>query len=75
MNLTNQVRSIAEVTKAVAQGDLSKKIEVDVCGEIMELKVCVGRKVLRVKGSDMALHLGNCEWYDGEFECVCGRGN
>lgn len=39
MNLTNQVRSIAGVTKAVAQGDLSKKIEVDVRGEILELKV------------------------------------
>ncbi|KIJ42807.1 hypothetical protein M422DRAFT_253899 [Sphaerobolus stellatus SS14] len=37
MNLTNQVRSIAEVTKAVAQGDLTKKIEVDVRGEILEL--------------------------------------
>lgn len=39
MNLTNQVRSIAGVTKAVAQGDLSKKIEVNVRGEILELKV------------------------------------
>lgn len=38
MNLTNQVRSIAEVTKAVAGGDLSKKITVDVKGEILELK-------------------------------------
>lgn len=41
MNLTNQVRSIAEVTKAVAAGDLTKKIEVDVRGEIMELKETV----------------------------------
>ncbi|KAF8523188.1 hypothetical protein JB92DRAFT_2884898 [Gautieria morchelliformis] len=39
MNLTNQVRSIAEVTKSVAQGDLSKKIEVDVKGHILDLKV------------------------------------
>ena len=38
MNLTNQVRSIAEVTKAVAGGELSKKITVDVKGEILELK-------------------------------------
>jgi len=38
MNLTNQVRSIAEVTKAVAGGDLTKMIEVDVRGEILELK-------------------------------------
>ena len=41
MNLTNQVRSIAEVTKAVAAGDLTRKIEVDVRGEIKELKETV----------------------------------
>ena len=37
-NLTAQVRNIAEVTTAVARGDLSKKISVDVKGEILELK-------------------------------------
>src|SRR5439155_221156 len=37
-NLTNQVRNIAEVTTAVARGDLSRKITVDVKGEILELK-------------------------------------
>jgi HAMP domain-containing protein/signal transduction histidine kinase len=37
-NLTSQVRNIAEVTTAVAKGDLSKKITVDVRGEILELK-------------------------------------
>ena len=37
-NLTAQVRNIAEVTKAVANGDLSKKITVDVKGEILDLK-------------------------------------
>ncbi len=37
-NLTTQVRNIAEVTTAVAKGDLSKKITVDVQGEILELK-------------------------------------
>jgi osomolarity two-component system sensor histidine kinase NIK1 len=41
MNLTNQVRSIAQVTKAVASGDLSKRIEVDVKGEILDLKETV----------------------------------
>ncbi|TDL24345.1 hypothetical protein BD410DRAFT_814134 [Rickenella mellea] len=41
MNLTNQVRSIAQVTKAVAGGDLTKKIEVDVRGEILDLKETV----------------------------------
>src|SRR2546425_5445299 len=37
-NLTAQVRNIADVTTAVANGDLSKKITVDVKGEILELK-------------------------------------
>src|SRR5262245_43913126 len=37
-NLTNQVRNIAGVTTAVANGDLSKKITVDVRGEMLELK-------------------------------------
>src|SRR5206468_2368072 len=37
-NLTSQVRNIAEVTTAVASGDLSKKITVDVRGEILQLK-------------------------------------
>src|SRR5258707_14029031 len=37
-NLTGQVRNIAEVTIAVANGDLSKKITVDVRGEILQLK-------------------------------------
>jgi HAMP domain-containing protein/CheY-like chemotaxis protein/signal transduction histidine kinase len=37
-NLTNQVRNIADVTTAVAKGDLSRKITVDVRGEILELK-------------------------------------
>src|ERR1700674_4849908 len=36
--LTNQIRNIADVTTAVANGDLSKKITVDVQGEILELK-------------------------------------
>ena len=37
-NLTGQVRNIAEVTTAVANGDLSKKITVDARGEILELR-------------------------------------
>ena len=37
-NLTGQVHDIAEVTTAVARGDLSRKITVDVKGEILELK-------------------------------------
>ncbi|CAJ0748535.1 20361_t:CDS:2, partial [Entrophospora sp. SA101] len=44
-NLTTQVRSIAEVTTAVARGDLSKKITVDVKGEILDLKNTVNSMV------------------------------
>src|SRR2546422_636685 len=44
-NLTAQVRNIAEVTTAVANGDLSKKITVDVQGEILELKRTINTMV------------------------------
>src|SRR2546423_1627107 len=44
-NLTTQVRSIAEVTTAVAKGDLSKKITVDAQGEILELKNTINTMV------------------------------
>src|SRR6202030_2479223 len=44
-NLTNQVRNIAQVTTAVAQGDLTQKITVDVKGEILELKNTINTMV------------------------------
>src|SRR6186713_756478 len=44
-NLTSQVRNIAEVTKAVAGGDLSKKVTVDVKGEIFDLKNTINTMV------------------------------
>ena len=44
-NLTGQVRNIAQVTTAVAQGDLSKKIDVDARGEILELKTTINTMV------------------------------
>jgi HAMP domain-containing protein/CheY-like chemotaxis protein len=44
-NLTNQVRDIAQVTTAVANGDLSKKITVEVRGEILELKQTINTMV------------------------------
>src|ERR687889_459966 len=44
-NLTGQVRNIAEVTTAVARGDLSKKITVDVKGEILALKLTINTMV------------------------------
>src|SRR6202167_4520597 len=44
-NLTNQVRNIAQVTTAVALGDLSRKIDVDARGEILELKTTINTMV------------------------------
>src|SRR5436190_1457277 len=44
-NLTGQVRNIAEVTTAVAKGDLSRKITVDVKGEVLELKLTINTMV------------------------------
>src|SRR4029077_21032323 len=49
-NLTSQVRNIAEVTTAVANGDLSRKIEVDVKGEILELKNTINTMVEQLRG-------------------------
>src|SRR6202035_528928 len=48
-NLTNQVRNIAQVTTAVAQGDLTQKITVDVKGEILELKNTINTMVEQLR--------------------------
>ncbi|MGP3972409.1 HAMP domain-containing protein, partial [Streptomyces sp. 6N223] len=50
LNLTSQVRNIAQVTTAVANGDLSKKIDVDARGEILELKTTVNTMVDQLRG-------------------------
>src|SRR5690606_18822886 len=49
-NLTSQVRNIAEVTTAVAKGDLSRKITVEVRGEILEVKNTVNTMVDQLNG-------------------------
>src|SRR5207249_189950 len=49
-NLTSQVRNIAEVTTAVANGDLSKKITADARGEILELKNTINIMVDQLNG-------------------------
>src|SRR5467141_2505579 len=49
-NLTAQVRNIAQVTTAVARGDLSRKITVDVKGEILELKETINTMVDQLNG-------------------------
>ena len=48
MNLTTQVREIAAVTTAVANGDLSKKVTADVQGEILSLKMTINSMVDRL---------------------------
>src|ERR1700744_3019084 len=48
-NLTNQVRSIASVTKAVAAGDLSKTVDVDVQREMLDLKLTVNSMVSQLR--------------------------
>lgn len=47
-NLTDQVRSISEVTKAVALGDLSRTVNVDVQGEMLDLKMTVNQMVAQL---------------------------
>ena len=61
-NLTAQVRNIAEVTIAVANGDLSKKITVDVRGEILELKEAINVMVDQIKGSRRKSHVWPARW-------------
>src|SRR5205807_2366341 len=51
-NLTSQVRNIAEVTTGIAHGDLSKKITVDVRGEILEVKQTIHINVSHLNTSD-----------------------
>jgi osomolarity two-component system sensor histidine kinase NIK1 len=48
MNLTTQVREIAEVTTAVARGDLSRKVKAEVQGEILSLKITINTMVDRL---------------------------
>lgn len=47
-NLTNQVRSISEVTKAVAYGNLDRFVDVDVQGEMLDLKMTVNSMVTQL---------------------------
>src|SRR5687767_1023454 len=77
-NLTGQVRNIAEVTTAVAKGDLSKKITVDVKGEILELKSTINTMVDQLNGfagevSRVAREVGS-DATRGSHEQVMGVG-
>ena len=65
-NLTNQVRSIAEVTKAVAQGDLTKTVNVDVQGEMLDLKMTVNSMVRQLATLAQEVSMSD----RGPFTCV-----
>src|SRR5436189_117049 len=78
-NLTAQVRNIAEVTTAVANGDLSKKITVDVRGEILELKDTINTMVdqLRSFASEVtrvAREVGTEGKLGGQADVPCAAG-
>ena len=80
-NLTGQVRNIAEVATAVARGDLSRKITVDVKGEILELKDTINTMVdqLRAFASEVtrvAREVGTDGKLGGQAQVggVAGRG-
>ena len=77
-NLTAQVRNIAEVTTAVARGDLSRKITVDVKGEILELKDTINTMVDQLNAfasevSRVAREVGRASWA-GRRRCRAWRG-
>ena len=61
-NLTGQVRNIAEVTIAVANGDLSKKITVDVRGEILQLKEAINTMVDQLRSFASEVSTSPARW-------------
>src|SRR6202165_6116724 len=78
-NLTGQVRNIAEVTTAVANGDLSKKITVEVQGEILELKNTVNTMVDQLnafagEGTRVAREVGTEGKLGGQAQVPGGGG-
>jgi HAMP domain-containing protein len=69
-NLTAQVRNIAEVTTAVARGDLSRKITVDVKGEILELKNTINTMVDQLNAFASEVSRGGNIQYGGCAGCA-----
>ncbi|MFN7143998.1 MAG: HAMP domain-containing protein, partial [Myxococcota bacterium] len=67
-NLTGQVRNIAEVSKAIANGDLTKKITVDVQGEILELKNTINTMVDQLRAfSSEVTRLARAVGHEGKL--------
>ncbi|MGH3378860.1 MAG: ATP-binding protein, partial [Actinoallomurus sp.] len=66
-NLTTQVRAIAEVTSAVAQGDMSREITVETHGEVSELKVNINRMVSNLRETTRAK-----DWLESNLTRLAG---
>src|ERR1700694_2385267 len=78
-NLTSQVRNIADVTTAVARGDLSRKITVEVKGEILRLKDTINTMVDQLNGfagevTRVAREVGTAGKLGGQAEVKGGAG-
>src|SRR3989442_6359594 len=78
-NLTAQVRNIADVTTAVASGDLSKKITVDVRGEILQLKDTINTMVEQLHAfasevTRVAIEVGTDGKLGGQADVHCVAG-
>ena len=65
-NLTAQVRNIAEVTKAVASGDLSKTVAIDVKGEILDLKNTINTMVEQLNSFAFEVTVWPVKWEQKE---------
>lgn len=63
-NLTNQVRDIAQVSKSVARGDLTKKVTVEVRGEMLDLKNTINTMVDQVRICVSCVGVYVCTSYD-----------
>lgn len=61
-NLTNQVRDIAQVSKSVARGDLTKKVTVEVRGEMLELKDTINTMVDQVLFQEVGWWRNTCSY-------------
>ena len=77
-NLTTQVRNIAEVTTAIARGDLSRKITVDVKGEILDLKNTINTVVVQLNSfasevTRVAREVGTEGELGGQLSCPTSR--
>lgn len=73
LNLTTQVRNIANVTTAVAQGDLSKKVTADCKGEILDLKLTINQMVERLQ--TFALEVTTLSREVGTYGILGGQAN